>query len=86
MHVVHLQHRTDFCSSMHGVQHNDHHHPARALYGVQDCGAPFQMNGLGSVDRTGDGRTVHEVGCAPVKLRMSSGRGKDAQSVLAEAQ
>ena len=54
-------------------------------YGVQDCETLLRTIAVDSDDRTGDGRTVHEVGCAPVKLRMSSGRGKDAQSVLPKA-
>ena len=37
LHVVHLQHITGLCSSMPGVQHNDHHHPACALHGAQNC-------------------------------------------------
>ena len=52
MHVVHLQHRTGLCSAMHGVQHNDHHHPAYALYGVQDLRYTWQTNAMGSEDRT----------------------------------
>ena len=38
-----------------------------------------------SEDRVGDGVTLHGVGRDPVKLRMSAGRGKDAQSVPRKA-
>ena len=85
MHVVHLQHRTGVCSAMHGVQHNDHHHPASAAYGVQDCGYTLQTIAAGSEDRAGDGDTLQGAGHVADKLRMSSGRGKDAQSVHSEA-
>ena len=70
---------------MPGVQHNDHHHPACALYGVQDCEYTLRTNAVDSEDRAGDGYTLQGAGSVPVKLRMSSGRGKDAQSVPAEA-
>ena len=86
MHVVHLQHRTGLCSAMHGVQHNDHHHPAYALYGVQDCGYTLQTNAMGSEDRTCVGDELLGVHHIPVKLRMSSGRGLVAKSVPAKAQ
>ena len=86
MHVVHLQHRTGLCSAMHGVQHNDHHHPAYALYGVQDCGYTLQTIAVGSEDRTKAGDTLQGAGRVAVKRPMSSGRGTDAQSVPAKAQ
>ena len=38
-----------------------------------------------SEDRAGDGDTLRGAGRVAVKLRMSAGRGKDAQSVLAKA-
>ena len=70
---------------MHGVQHNDHHHPAYALQGVQDCGYTLQTNAMGSEDRTCVGATLHGAGRGPVKLRMSSGRGLVAKSVPPKA-
>ena len=38
-----------------------------------------------SEDRAGDGDELQGAGHVPDKLRMSSGRGKDAQSVPAKA-
>ena len=84
--AVHQPHQAGLCSSMAGWHHTHHHHPALAAYGVQDWVAPFRDIRMDSEYRTCDGRTLHEAGCAPVKLRMSSGRGKDAQSVLPKAQ
>ena len=83
--MVHLQHRTGFCSSVAGVQHTHHHHPACALYGVQDCGYTLQTIAVDSEDRADDGYTLQGAGSVPVKLRMSSGRGKDVQSVPGKA-
>ena len=77
MHVVHLQHRTGLCSAMPGVQHNDHHHPAYALYGVQDWTTLQLTFRVGSEDRTGDAGMLRGAGRARVKLPMSSGRGTD---------
>ena len=84
-HVVHQQHRTGFCGSVPGWQHTHHHHPASAACGVQDWMHRFRTFNLDSEDRTGDGRTLHEAGCAPVKGPESCGRGKDAQSVPPKA-
>ena len=67
MHVVHLQHRTGLCSAMHGVQHNDHHHPAYALYGVQDWRYTWQTNAMGSEDRTCVGYGLQGAGNVPDK-------------------
>ena len=52
---------------MAGVQHNDHHHPACALYGVQDCVPLYLGFRMGSEHRACDAGTVHELGYAGVK-------------------
>ena len=84
-HVVHQQHRTGFCGSAPGWQHTHHHHPASAACGVQDCGYTLRTIAVDSEDRAGDGDELQGVHHVPDKLRMSAGRGKDAQSVLAKA-
>ena len=68
MHVVQLQHRTGLCSSMPGVQHNDHHHPACVLYGVQDCEYTLRTIVVGSEDRTCVGYGLQGAGNVPDKL------------------
>ena len=65
--MVHLQHRTGFCSSMPGVQHNDHHHPACELYGVQDCEYTLRSIAVGSEDRTCVGYGLQGAGNVPDK-------------------
>ena len=60
----HQQHRTGLCSSMAGVQHTHHHHPASVACGVQDCGPLYLGFRMGSEHRTCDARTVHDRGCA----------------------
>ena len=71
-HVVHQQHRTGLCSSMAGVQHTHHHHPASAACGVQDWEYTLRTIAVDSEDRVGDGDTLQGTHRVPVKLRMES--------------
>ena len=52
---------------------------------MQNCEYTLRTIAVGSEDRTFVGGTLHGAGRAADKLRMSAGRGKDAQSVLAKA-
>ena len=52
---------------------------------MQNCEYTLRTIAVDSEDRVGDGVTLHGAGRDPDKLRMSAGRGKDAQSVLAKA-
>ena len=52
---------------------------------MQDCGYTLRTIAVDSEDRAGDGYALQGTGHVPDKLRMSSGRGKDAQSVLPKA-
>ena len=70
---------------MPGVQHNDHHHPARALYGVQDCGYTLQTKAVDSEDRTFVGDMLHGAGHVAGKRLVSCGRGLVAKSVPAKS-
>ena len=49
-------------------------------HGVQDCVHRLRTIAVASEDRTGDAGMLRGAGRAGVKLRMSSGRGKDAFS------
>ena len=83
--AVHQPHQAGLCSSMAGWHHTHHHHPALAAYGVQDWRYTFRTIAAGAEDRSCVGDALQGAGRVPVKLRMSSGRGKDAQSVPAKA-
>ena len=52
---------------------------------MQDCGYTLRTIAVDSEDRAGDGDELQGVHHVPDKLRMSAGRGKDAQSVLPKA-
>ena len=67
------------------VQPTHHHRSACGAYGVLNCGYTLRTIAVGSEDRAGDGDELQGVHHVPDKLRMSAGRGKDAQSVLAKA-
>ena len=52
---------------------------------MQDWRYTFRTIAVDSEDRADDGDTLQGAGHVADKLRMSSGRGKDAKSVPAEA-